>query len=889
VREALGTLVGEGTLTLLECKGERAGSLGYLVELLAHRFRVEIEAEQPARALVASLRELVPTHEVVEVSVAVAVLLGIELPSGNASLASLRGLLEDPVRRRPFVADILRRLLRRETERGPLVIYLHAPDGADAESRGVLGDVFAALKDAPILVIAEQCEFSAAHVSGPRRFLRATTSPGTDETAIDLPVLTMHSQRTRQAIRDESGAPDLDASLLSTAVGDPWADFGEFPNYLDQGDENTVLIDGPREESWRADTVLFGLPCQVVPVEPLADLQMDSLARRVLRSVDDLPDALVGMLLTASAGIPGRLEHGIAALVSYEVLAPGEDGVWRADIARLMGDDLPADLEQLSLSRLRALPAKHRYILELASIVGERFRFQEVLALMRLDQEPGEIAFFERRTENRLRRVLLELTGQDVVLFESGSGAAGDEVFRFRFERERELLCAGVAPDRRRSLHRVFAQILDQSGAPAATVADHWRRGDADRRAALALLREGVALAESFRVQSAVEILEAALAELGVDEGEEILTAMARLASCQLSLAAYERVDTICAQLAQAAYAMGLPQFGARAFLLQGIAGRERGNLDDAFLGLERALELVRKESASAARKLEAEILDEMVTNRWSRGAHFSEALALADQALAVRREMGDSAGTAQTLLYIGQIQCARSRVDEARSFFEQAEQLAKAEGLTPVLARARNALGVAAYYARDFDRAHKYWSEVLEMSQEIGDRALRTSVLNNLGEMASRRGSIREAAEYLHRAVELARSIGEHRVCADSLRHLAEIALGEDELDQAAGYAEQAIDEARRSGVRSSVARSLRTVGVVGGRAVLSGAASAGAGGVVGRTHEVERSFQESMTLLEAMGNDAELRHTCDRYAEFLRAVGRETEAAEIERSRVG
>ena len=897
VAEALATLEKEGRpFRLLECRGTQTGALEYLAELLRHRFKSEMAAEQPARALVSSLRELVPTHEVVEVSVAVAVLVGIELPGGHASLTSLRELLEDPARRQPFVVDILNRLFRRETERAPLILRLHDPDAADPESRAILAEALQVLADVPMLVVAEQEETQRTDVSGPRRFVRSNTSPGADKTGIDLPALAMHSESSMPARRPSDGPPDLDSSLLRTAEADPWDQLGSLARDLGELDADaTHVIERPASLRPATHTRFFGLPCEQIDVPPLTDLQMESLVRKALRHVVDAPDALVGMLQTAAAGLPIRLEQGLVALVSHQVIESDEDGVWHVRMDRLMGEELPSDLEQLSLSRLRALPAKHRHILELASIVGEQFRVSEVLALMRVDEEEGEIPFFERRTENRLRRILLDVQGKDVVVFEPGEGATGDEVFRFRFERERELLGAAVPARRREILHRVLAQVLERRGAQPARIARHWRDGNAQRRASIALLRAGNRSAAAFQVRAAVEYLEVAVDALGIDEGEELFTGLASLANCYLTLGEFDRVDATCRRLAQFAYALSTPRFAARAFLLRGTAGRHRGDMEDAYQHLERALELARRQDEQPeVQAMVAEILDEMVTNRWSSGAHFSEALRLADEALKVRRAMGDTAGTAQTLLYIGQIQYARRRAGDAKNCFEQAEKLAREEGLTPVLARARNALGITAYFQRDFDRAGAYWAEVLEMSQALGDRFLRAAVLNNLGEMAFRRGSVRQAADYLQRAVDLGRSIGEHRVTADALRHLSQIALGETALDQAVNYGRQALDEARRSGVRMSVARALRNLGEVWGHTLfqdqfkdapdVATQIAATHMSVVERVMEAERSFQESMALLEAMGDQTELRQTYKSYARFLRERGRGDEAAELE-----
>lgn len=840
-----GLMPGLRVLEVSSAQGESQRSLRLLEMLLRSRFHQELDSASPTRALVGTMRKLVPTHEVVELTFTVASLVDAPLPNGGATLESLRALLRDPVARVPFLADTMHRLLMRDAQGGPLLLLLQRCDLADTESRNILTEALKAL----------QAQGTAVALVALQMDDRDLVQP------VSLPVPSGNWNQSRRQTWERLQAlvgtgQDSEATLI-----------------LGREDPTDHLGGSPEPSFW-------GLPCEVVGLAPLDDLGMESLIRNTLAPVRPLPDALVKMLVTGLGGMPAQLEPTLAALVSHQVLEAQGDGQWHVQLGRLSGEDLPAELEGLSLSRLGSLPAKHRGILEQASVIGMQFRVSEVLALLRLEQESPE-PFFEERSQARLERVLLDVQGWDLVEYLPEQSSRGDEVFAFRFEQERDLLYHSLEPERRQKLHRVLARLLEFRGSPAEQRVAHWVAGQAPRRAALARLRAGLEAQAASKAHEAINFLEQALETLDLDEGEPFLQGLVALGQSALVLGDFLRVESCCVRLAQAAYVLDRALYGARAWLVRAQADRRRGDLEGAVGSLERALGLVRRQEDSRSRELQAEILDELSMARWQHGAHYSEALELAEQARSIRTQMGDVGGTAQTLLNMVQLHFARGKRQEALRCCQEAESLARAEGKRQLVARARNAMGVLSMTAGDYDAAEAHWQHALALSRELGDRGLRAAALSNLGELALLRQQPEPARDYLERAVKLSRSIGELSASAESLRHLSQIALSQGQIEQAVELGRETLLESRRSGSRIKEGLALRNLGELWHQVARRNAE----GGQVQQRSlaEAERCLLASIKLLEAMGNQIDLRLSLESYAAFLKDQGRGAEEAQI------
>ncbi len=287
--------------------------------------------------------------------------------------------------------------------------------------------------------------------------------------------------------------------------------------------------------------------------------------------------------------------------------------------------------------------------------------------------------------------------------------------------------------------------------------------------------------------------------------------------------------------------------------------------------------------------------MNELALARWNQGAHFSEALELADRALQIRTELNDVPGTAQTLINIGQIQFSRRRVSDAKTCFEEAARLSKAAGLGQLLGRARNALGIVAMMRSELDLAERYWNETLDLSQTLGDRIMRATILSNLGELALRRNDEARARDLLCRSADLAHSTGDYKVSSESLRLLSQLEIHQLEMNRAIDLGRRSLEDARQSGLQDKVSLALCNLAEIWSHTLYqdvnippgerNNRNSALKLSRSERVHKAESYFRESIRLLEAMGDRMYLRKALRSYVTFLTEQGRNSEAEKIQR----
>ena len=136
--------------------------------------------------------------------------------------------------------------------------------------------------------------------------------------------------------------------------------------------------------------------------------------------------------------------------------------------------DLPTTIRELVSARLDALPSDERTVVFDAAIVGKVF-WRGALERMR---ENGIV----------LSEALDSLEARDLIRHESRSWIERDDQFTFKYALIRDVAYATLPRARRKQLHGIVAQFLEEStqgaAATATALARHWREAG-DRRRAL--------------------------------------------------------------------------------------------------------------------------------------------------------------------------------------------------------------------------------------------------------------------------------------------------------------------------------------------------------------------------------------------------------------------
>ena len=192
------------------------------------------------------------------------------------------------------------------------------------------------------------------------------------------------------------------------------------------------------------------------------------------------------------------------------------------------------------------------------------------------------------------------------------------------------------------------------------------------------------------------------------------------------------------------------------------------------FEGVGVALEEARREAEGIGdRRLLAGTLDQLgFLQHWknlqwrglgSREPDVDTELSLFEQGLAMRSEIGDNAGVAESLFHVGLVhQIFKGDWDTAQRYFEQARDLAEAAGDALLLSEALRHIGAYFWIRRgELDAALEHLRRSLELREGLSFGGWQASGLLTLGQCELAAGRTAEALAHLRDGVRLAEEIG--------------------------------------------------------------------------------------------------------------------------------
>ena len=216
------------------------------------------------------------------------------------------------------------------------------------------------------------------------------------------------------------------------------------------GSARPELLDG------RPDWGIDSPEVAVVMLEPLDEDECGRLIGNLLGGAG-VSTQTAGSIAKAAGGNPLFIEELTAELVDRRLLVRSDDR-WEAtaDLAHL---PIPAGVSALLAARLDRLDVEERAVLERASVVGQVFDRQAVVAL---SPEPARPAVGPRLAM-LVRRQLIRAEGADGVA-DGDAATAGPGEFRFRHLLIRDVTYEALPKRRRAELHERLADWLGRDG-----------------------------------------------------------------------------------------------------------------------------------------------------------------------------------------------------------------------------------------------------------------------------------------------------------------------------------------------------------------------------------------------------------------------------------------
>ncbi len=259
-------------------------------------------------------------------------------------------------------------------------------------------------------------------------------------------------------------------------------------------------------------------------------------------------------------------------------------------------------------------------------------------------------------------------------------------------------------------------------------------------------------------------------------------------------------------------------------------------------------------------------------------------------EAEALAWQLQTDAGMADVRMRRSRSLLRAGKVGEGLESALEALEIATRLGDERLIARARNAVGGAQFYAGDLQGAEQSFLQ----NVDVADPVERYRARNNLGGIAGVQGRTREALSHLEIALTLGRAAGEHASVAGTLNNLAATAERLGDYRRALKHFKESLTLAKRSGSESHQGQVLVNLSVVYTRLGELGPAW----NTAVEVEEIAEQLREPRLMLLAQEQKAEIATHCgcfddafDLLAEAARLaeeVGDERKASAVEASRL-
>ncbi|MDT9196700.1 tetratricopeptide repeat protein [Limnospira sp. PMC 1042.18] len=174
-----------------------------------------------------------------------------------------------------------------------------------------------------------------------------------------------------------------------------------------------------------------------------------------------------------------------------------------------------------------------------------------------------------------------------------------------------------------------------------------------------------------------------------------------------------------------------------------------------------------------------------------------TEALNYFNQALPIRREVGDRSGEATTLTNIGLVYNALGNRTEALNYYNQALSMRRDVGDRSGEATTLNNIGLVYNALGNRTEALNYYNQALPIMQEVGDRPMEANTFNNIGTVYYALGDRTQALDYFNQALAIKREreVADRPGESTTLSNLAAVYRDTNQPDKAITYWEDSLN----------------------------------------------------------------------------------------------
>jgi len=454
-----------------------------------------------------------------------------------------------------------------------------------------------------------------------------------------------------------------------------------------------------------------------------------------------LPARTRALVLDKAEGNPYYIGELIHSLIAQGVLVQeAETGQWRATRA-VASLDLPDTLQSLLLARIDSLSSEERRVLQMAAVIGSVFWSNVLQALA------GDATLKAHLTA--LQRAQL--------IHERGRVPDLGMEYSFKSNLIRDAAYEGILSAQRTTYHLKAAEYLEDlcCGLEALTpyygvLAYHYRQAGNPGKELFYTVQ---AAEQAKKIYANVEVL------------EHYTRALELLDEMEVQAADDENENRL--------YAIRTQRFEV-------LNGRRevfyvRGDFEAGWADAQALLPLARQLDDDPVWLIDA-LLQQPSVAHWRSGEELEAGIPMAEEALALARQLGDHRREMQSLVAI-----ANQRLffndptawELAERGLELARQLGDQRYEVGIL------LGMGGVYAWSDqpERGMEYLEAALPLCQALDDKIAETDLLNLIGLQSERSGDYHQLlVEYHQKRLHISREIGHRPIEGDALMHCGQI-----------------------------------------------------------------------------------------------------------------
>ncbi|MBE8990523.1 tetratricopeptide repeat protein [Nostoc sp. LEGE 12450] len=218
------------------------------------------------------------------------------------------------------------------------------------------------------------------------------------------------------------------------------------------------------------------------------------------------------------------------------------------------------------------------------------------------------------------------------------------------------------------------------------------------------------------------------------------------------------------------------------------------------------------------------------------------EAIALYQQSLALKEQIGDVLGKAATLHEMGILKANSGEIEEAIALYQQSLTISEQIGNVQGKAMTLHCLGILKANTGEIEEAIALYQQSLTISEQIGNVQTKAATLHCLGILKANTGEIEEAIALYQQSLALNEQIGNVQGKAATLHEMGRLKANTGEIEEAIALYQQSLALKEQIGDVQGKATTLHEMGRLKAN--------------TGEIEEAIALYQQSLALNEQIGN---------------------------------